>query len=170
MRWVMSHRFDRCALPLADRHYSRQKIGTPQFVSPGRNVVLLTDCARALWVTSWPRYARHRWQGAWVCTLFRNEGAGLATELIEQAISATIAHFGEPPPLGMITFIAPKFVKPTMVHGKAVYGWTFRKVGFVEIGHTLVHKRVVLQLTPDRMPEPRHALRPWPLPSATTLR
>jgi hypothetical protein len=49
MMWAMSNRFDRRALPLADRHYSRRKIGSPQFVPPGRCLVLLTDDCRAVY-------------------------------------------------------------------------------------------------------------------------
>jgi hypothetical protein len=61
MRWYLSHRADPRALVLADRHYNRQKIGSPQFVPPGRCLVLLTRNADALWVTSWPyaEYVRH---------------------------------------------------------------------------------------------------------------
>src|SRR5690242_7545534 len=51
--WYLSHRADPRAVPLADRHYNRQKPGTPQFVPPGRCLVLLTADAGALWVTSW---------------------------------------------------------------------------------------------------------------------
>lgn len=80
MRWYASHRYDPPAVALADRHYSRQKPGTPQFVAPGRNVVLLADAidgrAAALWVTVWSAYAKHAWPGAWSCALFRNEGGG----------------------------------------------------------------------------------------------
>ena len=67
MRWALSHRFDARALPLADRHYNRQKVGSPQFVPPGRCLVLLTEDARALWVTSWPfaEFTKHAWAGAW---------------------------------------------------------------------------------------------------------
>ena len=54
MRWHLSHRADPRAVALADRHYSRQKPGTPQFVKPGRCLVLLTEPPQALWVTSWP--------------------------------------------------------------------------------------------------------------------
>lgn len=54
MRWVVSDRFDPRALPLADRHYNRQKVGSNQFVPPGSCLVLLTPNADALWVTSAP--------------------------------------------------------------------------------------------------------------------
>lgn len=114
MRWRISHRADPCAVALADRHYSRQKPGTRQFVPPGRCMVLFaeTDTGKAVWVTSWPfaQYVKHAWAGAWVCSIFRNEGAGKASELIVEALAATRAFFGEPPPLGLITFVDPRKV------------------------------------------------------------
>src|SRR5258708_21960634 len=87
--WRISHRADTAALPLADRHYNRQKIGSPQFVPPGRCIVLLTDCHKAVWVTSYPfaQYVKHAWAGAWVNSLFRTEGAGLASNLILEAVA-----------------------------------------------------------------------------------
>jgi hypothetical protein len=60
-----------------------------------------------------------------VCSAFRNEGAGIASEMIREAVSATRAYFGDPPPLGMITFIDRKKVKPTM--------YTERKRGVIHI-------------------------------------
>jgi hypothetical protein len=112
--WKMSHRFDVRALPLADRHYNRREVGSPQFVPPGRCVVLLTRCERALWVTSWPfaEFVRHAWAGAWVNSLFRNEGAGLSSDLIRQAISITRGIWS-PPALGIVTFVDPskRFVR-----------------------------------------------------------
>src|SRR5271167_4064836 len=57
--WRLSHRADTEALPIADRHYNRQKIGSPQFVPPGRCLVLLADDESALWVTSYP-FAQYR--------------------------------------------------------------------------------------------------------------
>jgi hypothetical protein len=91
MRWRRSHRFDPRALPLADRHYNRQTIGSPQFVPPGRCFVLLTDAEDALWVTSWPyaAFTRHAWAGAWMNSMFRNESANLSSELIREAVAAT---------------------------------------------------------------------------------
>ena len=35
MNWTVSHRADPSAVKLADRHYNRQKPGTPQFVPHG---------------------------------------------------------------------------------------------------------------------------------------
>jgi len=65
--WQLSHRADPKARDIADRHYNRQKIGTPQFVPPGRCLVLFGESAtgRALWITSWPfaEYVRHAWAG-----------------------------------------------------------------------------------------------------------
>ena len=114
MRWRLSHRADPEALKIADRHYNRQKPGTPQFVPPGRCVVLVTD--GAAWVTSWPfaEYVRHAWPGAWVNSLFRREhSTEKASELILQAVAATRSIW-EPPELGMITFVSPKHVAQTI--------------------------------------------------------
>ena len=54
MIWQQSHRGDPRARELADRHYNRQKPGTPQFVPPGRCCVLYTETptGKAFWVTS----------------------------------------------------------------------------------------------------------------------
>lgn len=132
MRWALSHRFDRRALPLADRHYNRQKIGSPQFVPPGRCVVLLTKNADALWVTSWPfaQYVRHAWAGAWVNSLFRNESESLSSELIREAIAATRTIW-EPPSLGIITFVDAKKTRRKRDPGRC-----YRKAGFQHVGFT----------------------------------
>lgn len=50
MPWHHSWCADPRALPLADRHYSRQKPGSNQFVPPGRRCVFLTENADALTV------------------------------------------------------------------------------------------------------------------------
>lgn len=158
MRWCLSHRADPAAKVLADRHYNRQKPESPQFVPPGSCLVLVSDCARAFWITSWPQaeYVRHAWPGAWVCSAFRSEGAGTASELITQAIAATLDYYGEPPALGMITFIDQDEVKPTIVRGKEVWGWTWLKAGFREVGKTK-GGLLALQLLPDDMPPPAPA-------------
>lgn len=151
--WRMSHRADTAACRIADRHYSRQKIGSPQFVPPGRCVVLVTECGKAVWVTSWPfaEHVRHAWAGAWVCSIFRNEGAGLSSGLITAAISATRAIW-DPPELGMITF-----VDRDKTRRKRDPGRCFRRAGFHPVGET-VGGLVALQLLPAGMPPPLHPL------------
>lgn len=163
----MSHRADPFAAALADRHYNRQKPGTPQFAPTGSCVVFISDCGRAFWITSAPfaEYVKHAWPGAWVCSAFRSEGAGTASELIRQAVAATRYHYGEPPPLGMVTFINRACVRPTMVRGVPVWGWTYRKAGFRECGETK-GGLLALQMLPDEMPEPArpHQRPDWQLP------
>jgi hypothetical protein len=137
VKWLLSHRFDTAALPLADRHYNRRKVGSPQFVPPGRCLVLRSVCGRALWVTSWPfaEYVRHAWPGAWVNSLFRSEGAGIASSLILEAVAVTRSIW-QPPELGMITFVDPKHVPPVIRRGQAVYGYCYLKAGFRHVGFT----------------------------------
>jgi hypothetical protein len=149
VRWVVSHRFDARALPLADRHYSRRKPGSPQFVPPGRCLVLITPDADALWTTSWPlaEFVRHRWAGAWTCSLFRNESPHLSSDLIREAVAATRWRYGEPPPLGIITF-----VDASRVRRKRDPGRCFIRAGFAYAGET-VGGLVALQMLPAEMPE-----------------
>jgi hypothetical protein len=158
-RWCVSHRADPAAARLADRHYNRQKVGSPQFAPTGSCAVFLTDCGRAFWVSSAPlaEFVKHAWAGAWVCSAFRSEGAGRASELIRQAVAATRAHYGDPPDLGMVTFIDRRKVRPTMVRGAPTWGWTYMKAGFVYAGETK-GGLMAMQLLPLAMPSPLAAL------------
>src|SRR5580700_4409499 len=135
MIWNLSHRADPLALPLADRHYNRQKIGSPQFVPPGRCLVLL--CDGALWVTSWPfpQFVKHAWPGAWVNSLFRKECPGRASIMIREAIAATKSVWN-PPENGMISFVDSKHVDHTMIRGEKIYGYCYLKAGFKHVGFT----------------------------------
>jgi hypothetical protein len=149
MHWCLSHRADRRAAAIADRHYNRQKIGSPQFAPPGRCLVLLTEQADAFWITSWPftEYVRHAWASAWVCSAFRNEGPSLSSELIRQAVAVTRWRWPDVPTFGMITF-----VDPSKVRHKRDPGRCFRKAGFRHVGYT-AGRLVALQLLPEAMPE-----------------
>lgn len=153
MNWVTSYRADPVARELADRHYNRQKVGSPQFVPPGRCCVLVEREARAFWVTSWPfaKYVKHQWAGAWVCSAFRSEDGGQASELIRDAIAATRAHFGDPPELGMVTFIDSRKVEPILQRGVPSFGRTWVQAGFRYAGKTQAGL-LAYQLLPEDMP------------------
>lgn len=149
MLWRLSNRADPLALPLADRHYNRQKIGAPQFVPPGRCTVLLTPGANAVWVTSWPfaEYVKHAWAGAWVNSLFRNESGHLSSDLIRQAVAATRHIWPNVPNLGMVTFVDRRHIQSRNP------GYCYQCAGFRRVGYT-VGGLVALQLLPCDMPEP----------------
>jgi hypothetical protein len=130
--WSLSDRAAPEPRAIADRHYNRQKPGTRQFVPPGRCVVLFQP--RAFWVTSWPfaEYVKHAWPGAWVCSAFRNEGAGLSSDLITQAVAATRSKW-TPPELEfpIITFIDESKTRP-----KRDPGYCYLMAGWEVIGRT----------------------------------
>lgn len=147
---MLSDRGDPRALPLADRHYNRQKPGTSQFVPPGRCLVLLTRDASALWVTSWPfaEFTRHRWGGAWVNSLFRREsGPSKASELIIAAVAVTRWYWPEVPALGMVTF-----VDASEVERKREPGRCYKLAGFERDGETK-GGLLAWRMKPERMPE-----------------
>ena len=162
MIWRLSHRADSRARELADRHYNRQKIGTLQFVPPGRCIALYADNGRggrAFWVTSWPfaDYVKHAWGGAWICSAFRNEGAGVASELIRDAVACTRFLMGEPPDGGLVTFIDRDKVRPIKVRGEKTFGRTYAIAGFVPCGETK-GGLLALRVSPQAMPEARMPL------------
>lgn len=152
MIWRKSHRCDPKTKVLADRHCNRQNPESPQFVPPGRCLVLRATSEDAFWVSSWPfeEYTKHEWAGAWICTAFRNEGSLLSSSLVVQAESATRWYWGEPPELGFVTF-----VNRDKVRKKRDFGRCYRKAGWVEIGETkggllaLGHSK---ELIPDPKP------------------
>ncbi len=148
MPWHLTTRADPRGARLADRHYSRKTPGAAQFAPPGRCVVLITEACNALWVSSWPypQYVKHDWRGAWLCSLFRNESDVLSSMLIAQAVAATRWIWGEPPALGMVTF-----VDTAQVRHKRDPGRCFRKAGWQQVGLTK-GGFVVLQLLPADMP------------------
>lgn len=154
--WEISYRADPRSRDIADRHYNRQKVGAPQFVPPGRCLVLRqqTETGRALWVSSWPfaEYVLHRWGGAWLCSAFRNEGAGLSSELIRSAVAHTRWHWPEIPELGMVTF-----VDASKVRKKRDPGRCFVRAGFVPDGKTK-GGLLAFRLPPDLIPDPRPPL------------
>ncbi len=146
--WQPSNRFDPRSCVIADRHYNRRKIGSNQFVPPGRCVVLRHD-DDALWTTSWPfaEYVRHAWPGAWINSLFRNESDRLSSELILEAVAHTRAVW-EPPALGMVTFVDDRKTRRKRDPGRC-----YRRAGFEHVGFTK-GGLWAFQLKPDDMPDP----------------
>ena len=113
MSWQhISKRYAKAAA-LADRHYSRRKIGSPQFMPPGQTLVLWQPGALFGWWRPHPDsgiIAMNKLDG-WTCTIFRNEGAGLSSQLIleaELALADTGLGCG---PDGMLTYVWPARIR-----------------------------------------------------------
>src|SRR5262249_22729845 len=114
--WTVRNGFDPAARALADRHYSRRKskVGSNQIGRAGRRLVFVSPCERALWVSRWP-YAHLSNDGldAWRCSYFRNEGAGLSSNLILAAMELTAELWGDVPPDGWVTWVDRRKVAST---------------------------------------------------------
>lgn len=110
--WTVRNRFSAAAAALADRHYSREVVGSPQVGGPGHLLVLVTPCERAAWVTK--RHAEGTRTpratgdglplGTYRCSLFRNEGAGRASDLVRAAVALTEELWG-PAREGWATYV-----------------------------------------------------------------
>lgn len=144
--WQPSNRADPRSCAIADRHYNRQKVGSPQFVPPGRCLVWRHE-DDALWVTSWPfaQYVKHAWAGAWVNSLFRNESDHLSSDLITAAVRLTRQTW-EPPELGIVSF-----VDATKTRRKRDPGRCYRRAGWTHVGFTK-GGLWVFQQKPEDMP------------------
>lgn len=157
-QWQIIDSQDPRGRQLADRHYSRRTVGAARFTPPGSPLCLWQP--GAVWVTllQHPEFVDHAWPGAWVCSLFRNEAAGLSSELIIEATAITRAELGEPPEQGIITFIdGPKVRSTNPGYCYLMAGW--EHLGWTKGGHGRNSQRV-LWLRPERWPEPTLAYTP----------
>jgi hypothetical protein len=123
--WQVRNAFDPAVNALADRHYNRQQRGSGQVGPPGRKLVFVTHCERAVWVSHWP-YADLALDGldAWRCTIFRNEGAGLSSDLIRAAMDLTAQLWSGRPAEGWITWVDRRQVRSTNP------GYCFKQAGW----------------------------------------
>ena len=151
MHWDLANHFHPIACALADRHYSRKKVGSPQMMPPGRKIVLVSATKNAVWGVNWPypHLVMHAWPNSMMCTIFRNESDVLSSDLIREAMTCTHWKFPNPPDDGIITFVNPKKVRRKRDPGRCFKkaGWTH--IGFTKGGHW------VWQLKPEDWPEAR---------------
>lgn len=141
--WTRTQKFDPLAAALADRHYSRRKVGSPQFMPPGQTIILLTEYADAVfgWWRPHPDSGIKAMNGldGWTCTIFRNEGFVLSSDLILDAELA-IAEAGHGcGPSGFITYVWDKKVSSINP------GACFKRAGWQRAGKSADKKKTLLQ-------------------------
>lgn len=113
MNWLLSSSSDRRALDIVDGtgmhegngpHYSRRTPGSKTFTGVGQEIVLVSDCLRAVWAVVRQKTPAKRGTGnsrgrdgitdkgvryIWRNMVFRNLGAGLSSDLIASATAET---------------------------------------------------------------------------------
>jgi hypothetical protein len=130
--WQQVGKCDKRGAALADKHYSRRTVGSPQFMPPGETVVLVSRCGLAVfgWWRPHPRsgiVAMNKLDG-WTCSIFRNESDILSSELVLAAEHALVAYGQDAAPCGpdgMLTYVWDKKVRSVNP------GFCFKKAGWI---------------------------------------
>ena len=138
--WEQVTKFDRRAAALADRHYSRRKVGSPQFMPPGETVVLLLRGGGAVfgWWRPHPRSGIKQMNGldGWTCSIFRNESDLRSSDLI---LDAELALSGRTcGPDGLLTYVWDKKVR------SANPGYCFKLAGYSVRGRSADGRKTLL--------------------------
>lgn len=141
--WLPVWDGNQTAAALYDRHYSRNPrcVGDPRVAGPGEKLVLLTPCARALFVwrvfiSKDPTAAA----GDVNCAIFRNEGAGLASDLIRAAMALAWERW---PGRRLYTYVNPRRVRSSNP------GFCFKAAGWRVCGTTKTRRLIILEALPS---------------------
>lgn len=140
--WVKVRDGNQTVASVYDRHYSRNpgSRGDARVAGPGEKIVLLTPCARAVFVwrafqtkdpTAGPNDIN--------CAIFRNEGAGLGSQLILAAETLALDRWG---PQRLYTYVNPKRVRSTNP------GYCFLMAGWRKCGVTKTRGLLILEKLP----------------------
>jgi hypothetical protein len=147
--WYSVRDGDLRALGLYQRHYSAKKsragytitpIGNrARFVGNGEHIVLLTaDCSSLF---AWRHQSfRNDDQTGIECTVFRKEGAGLASDMIREAVALAWQRW---PGARLFTFIDSREIKSTNP------GYCFIKAGWRRLRKRTKRGLHILELLPE---------------------
>ena len=136
--WERVGKFDPRSAALADRHYSRRKIGSPQFMPPGQTVILFQPGAVFGWWRPHPKSGIRAMNGldGWTCTIFRNESDLKSSELI---LEAEMFLSGEScGPSGLLTYVFDKKIRSRNP------GCCFKMAGYKRIGRSADGRKTLL--------------------------
>lgn len=139
--WVEVRDGNDTARALFDAHYSRYRYADGRkpklFVGPGEKMVLLTPCARALFV--WRKFISGDGQHGVNCAIFRNEGAGLSSALIRKAMFIAWQRW---PGERFYTYVNPRKVASRNP------GFCFIAAGWRKCGVTKKRKYLIFEAMP----------------------
>lgn len=130
------------ARAIFDRHYSRYRYKDGRqpllFVGPGQKLVLVTPCLRALFV--WRKFISADGQQGVNCAVFRNEGAGLSSALIETAMQRAWRRW---PGERLFTYVDGRQVASSNP------GYCFKAAGWKFAGRTKWRRLDILTFEPE---------------------
>lgn len=139
--WRRIGKSDPVAVSIADRHYSRRKPGSPQFMPPGQTVVLLAKDSLALfgWWRPNPSADISAINGldGWTCTIFRNESAVLSSSLILDAEKFLTVFGLDCGSDGLLTYVWPQRISSCNP------GCCFQKAGWKKRGLSADGKKIL---------------------------
>ena len=147
--WYVVRDGDARALGIYTRHYSAQKARGPyrivpignraRFVGSGEKLLLLSADCTAIFAWRKLRYRKDGQTGV-ECMAFRKEGPGLASQMIEEAVTYAWTRW---PGERLFTFIDPrKIASPNP-------GYCFKQAGFTYCGTSRKRQLHVLERWPD---------------------
>jgi len=139
--WIETRDGNPTALSIFRQHYSHKPYADGRdpglFVGPGQKMVLLTPCARALFV--WRKFISGDGQQGVNCAVFRNTGAGRSSDLILDAMALAWARW---PGERLYTYVNASKVRSTNP------GYCFQLAGWRKCGITKWNKLVILEAFP----------------------
>lgn len=147
-RWHIVNKFEVDAAALADRHYSRRKVGSPQFMPPGQTLILLSAMHDAVfgWWRPHPSSGLKQMNGldGWTCTIFRNESRAQSSDLILEA-EAILWASHQCGPHGMLTYVWDDKVRScNNGYRRPRPGHCFRMAGWNQVGRSADGKKSLM--------------------------
>lgn len=135
---VKTTHFDGEMAALADRHYSRRKVGARQFLYSGRKLVLRNTEGTVLFGWIWADDdKRMDGQTGYNCAIFRNESDRKASDIILEAEWAAFKKWGPNrcytyiDPAKTAVIVAPRnYRKWGIRKGERIVGFCYRKAGW----------------------------------------
>jgi hypothetical protein len=142
--WYAVSRADARAAALYRRHYSAEKnaragIRDLDFMGPGETMVLLTGDCRALFAWQHNTTPRLDGQAGVICTVLRNEGPNLSSDLIREACALAWTRW---PGERLFTYVWPVKIRSTNP------GACFRHAGWRRCGQNADGRLILLERCP----------------------
>lgn len=149
-RWMEVKDGNATGRAIFHRHYSHKPYADGRdpalFVGPGEKMVLLTPDARALFV--WRKFISGDGQEGVNCAVFRNEGAGLSSDLIKAADAMAWEKW---PGERHYTYVNRKKLHTATKRGNKYCPWPpgkcFLEAGWNYCGITKWNKLIILERT-----------------------